>query len=145
MNLALYIHIPYCKQKCPYCDFNSFDDGINKDFVPAIKEEIAIKSKNIGQYQIGSIFFGGGTPTSLPSGQITDILNSCFQRFSIASDCEISIEANPGTIDYQYLKILKENGFNRLSLGCQSFHDDLLKKIGRIHSSDEIYHSVSAA
>ncbi|HJP18917.1 MAG TPA: radical SAM family heme chaperone HemW [Nitrospinota bacterium] len=145
VNIALYIHIPYCKQKCPYCDFNSYDNGINKDFVTALKEEIAIRSKSINQYKIGSVFFGGGTPTSLSSAQITDILKSCFKNFSIDPDCEISIEANPGTIDYQYLKLLRKNGFNRLSLGCQSFNDDLLKKIGRIHDCDEIYHSVSAA
>ncbi len=145
MNLALYLHIPYCKKKCPYCDFNSYDNGIDKDFVTALKEEIGIKSKNIDLYQIGSVFFGGGTPTTLSSAQIADILNFCFKNFSIESDCEVSIEANPGTIDYQYLKILRENGFNRLSLGCQSFNNDLLKKIGRIHNYNEIYQSVSAA
>ena len=145
MNLALYFHIPYCKQKCPYCDFNSYDNGINKDFVTALKEEIGIKSKNIDQYQIGSVFFGGGTPTTLSSFQITDILNFCFNKFSIKSDCEVSIEANPGTIDYQYLKLLRNKCFNRLSLGCQSFNDDLLKKIERIHNCDEIFQSISAA
>ena len=145
MNLALYFHIPYCKQKCPYCDFNSYNNGINKDFVTALKEEIGIKSKNIDQYQIGSVFFGGGTPTTLSSFQITDILNFCFNKFSIKSDCEVSIEANPGTIDYQYLKLLRNKCFNRLSLGCQSFNDDLLKKIERIHNCDEIFQSVSAA
>jgi len=91
MNLALYFHIPYCKQKCPYCDFNSYGNGMNKDFVTALKEEIGIKSKNIDQYQIGSVFFGGGTPTTLSSFQITDILNFCFNKFSIKSDCEVSI------------------------------------------------------
>ena len=145
MNLALYFHIPYCKHKCPYCDFNSYDNGINKDFVTALKEEIGIKSKNIDQYQIGSVFFGGGTPTTLSSFQITDILTFCFNKFSIKSDCEVSIEANPGTIDYQYLKLLRNKCFNRLSLGCQSFNDDLLKKIERIHNCDEIFQSVSAA
>lgn len=145
MNLALYLHIPYCKEKCPYCDFNSYANGINKDFVTALKKEIGIKSKNIDQYQIGSVFFGGGTPTTLSSAQITDILNYCFKMFSIESDCEISIEANPGTVDYQYLEILRENNFNRLSLGCQSFDDDLLKRIERIHDCDEIYKSFSAA
>jgi len=144
MNLALYFHIPYCKQKCPYCDFNSYDNGINKDFVTALKEEIGIKSKNIDQYQIGSVFFGGGTPTTLSSFQITDILNFCFNKFSIKSDCEVSIEVNPGTIDYQYLKLLRSKGFNRLSLGCQSFNDDLLKKIERIHNCDETFQSISA-
>ena len=145
MNLALYFHIPYCKHKCPYCDFNSYDNGINKDFVTALKEEIGIKSKNIDQYQIGSVFFGGGTPTTLSSFQITDILNFCFNKFSIKSDCEVSIEVNPGTIDYQYLKLLRNKGFNRLSLGCQSFNNDLLKKIKRIHNCDEIFQSISAA
>ena len=145
MNLALYFHSPYCKQKCPYCDFNSYGNGMNKDFVTALKEEIGIKSKNIDQYQIGSVFFGGGTPTTLSSFQITDILNFCFNKFSIKSDCEVSIEANPGTIDYQYLKLLRNKCFNRLSLGCQSFNDDLLKKIERIHNCDEIFQSVSAA
>lgn len=145
MNLALYLHIPYCVQKCPYCDFNSYANGINNDFVPALKEEIGIKSKNTDQYQIGSVFFGGGTPTTLSSAQITGILDFCFKKFSIKSDCEISIEANPGTVDYQYLKTLRKSGFNRLSLGCQSFHDDLLKRIGRIHNCDDIYKSFSAA
>jgi oxygen-independent coproporphyrinogen-3 oxidase len=136
---ALYIHIPYCKQKCLYCDFNSFADRDwdDKNYVAALKEEILLKAEGIGPHKIESIFFGGGTPTILPAAQIKDILGFCYKKFSIPSDCEISIEANPDTVDYVYLRALRQGGFNRLSFGCQSFNDNLLRKIGRKHSSLE--------
>ncbi len=145
MTIALYIHIPYCLEKCPYCDFNSYAGAIHSNFVSALKEEIILRSKGLKGYSVKSIFFGGGTPTVLPGDQISDILNCCIKTFSIASDCEISIEANPGTVNYKYFKTLKESGFNRLSLGCQSFENSLLKKVGRIHDSKDIDQSVSAA
>lgn len=147
MDLSLYFHIPYCIQKCLYCDFNSFavTNGINKNFFDALKKEIFFKSEDLGHRQIASIFFGGGTPTICPADKIIEILNYCFERFSIELDCEISIEANPNTVSYEYLKVLKRNGFNRLSLGCQSFNDNILKKIGRLHNSRDIYRNIFAA
>lgn len=147
MVKALYIHIPYCIKKCPYCDFNSYagTNGINKNFIAALKEEIFLRSGEMGLYQIKSIFFGGGTPTIFLPDEISDILNFCLKRFLIASDCEISIEANPGTINHEYLEILQKNGFNRLSIGCQSFNDNLLKKIGRIHNCRDNFESIITA
>lgn len=138
---ALYIHTPYCKQKCQYCDFNSYADknGINKDFINALKEEILLTSEDVRPHRIESIFFGGGTPTILPVDGIIDILNSCFQKFPIGSACEVSIEVNPDTVDYEYLKALRQSGFNRLSFGCQSFNDNLLRKMGRTHNCLDIH------
>lgn len=147
MALSLYFHVPYCEQKCLYCDFNSYavTNGINKNFFDALKKEIFIKSEELGHRPIASIFFGGGTPTICPVEKILEILNYCFERFSIESDCEISIEANPNTVSYEYLKALKRNGFNRLSLGCQAFNNNILKKIGRLHNCRDIYRSIFAA
>jgi oxygen-independent coproporphyrinogen-3 oxidase len=137
MAHSIYIHIPYCKHKCLYCDFNSFADRDwdDKKFVAALKEEILQKTEGIDPHKIESIFFGGGTPTILPSSKIEDILDFLYKKFSISSDCEISIEANPDTVDYVYLKALRQGGFNRLSFGCQSFNDNILQKIGRTHNS----------
>jgi oxygen-independent coproporphyrinogen-3 oxidase len=142
--LALYIHIPFCKRKCKYCSFVSFDNRA-KDitaYIGALKTELRLRSVDD---IIETVYFGGGTPSLLDAKQLSDILNTVKKYYQMVDDAEISIEANPGTIDSQYLSDIKSAGINRLSLGIQSFSDDELKMLGRIHSSKEAKDAVSDA
>ncbi len=146
---GLYIHIPFCVKKCGYCDFNSYPykERIADKYVNALKREryIHLNDSHLRNSKIMTIFFGGGTPTILKVRQLTGILKLCRDSFNLSEDCEITIEANPGTITQNALVSLRKAGFNRLSLGIQSFSNRLLKEIGRVHNTDEIYHSVSWA
>lgn len=136
--LSLYIHLPWCIKKCPYCDFNSHavkNALPEKQYVAKLVEEFSYYSDRVGSRSILSIFFGGGTP-SLFSGQaIGDILVAADKALCIDEKCEITLEANPGTVDYPRFKDFRQAGINRLSLGIQSFQDDKLKSLGRIHDS----------
>lgn len=142
--IALYIHIPFCKRKCKYCSFVSFDDRV-KDipaYIDALKTELRLRSVD---NTIETVYFGGGTPSLLSAEQLSGILNTVNKYFRIVYDAEISIEANPGTVDLQYLSDIKQAGINRLSLGIQSFNDDELMMLGRVHSSKEAKDAVSDA
>lgn len=142
--IGLYIHIPFCFSKCPYCDFfsvDTFDEQLKKRYLAAIKRELEIYSKKILNYQIISIYVGGGTPTILEGSELKDILTSCYKNFHINKRIEITVEANPGTIDREKVKILWQAGANRISLGAQVFSDKILKRIGRIHSKLDILNS----
>ncbi|MCK4816637.1 radical SAM protein, partial [bacterium] len=138
MSFGLYIHIPFCKNKCFYCDFGSVDcssrgAGYTKlinQYLEALKEEIKYYSGKT----IRTIYIGGGTPTIVEGEKIARLLDFCWCNFEVDADAEVSIEANPGTLDKTKLKLLKEAGVNRLSIGVQSFNDRLLKDIGRIHT-----------
>lgn len=125
---SLYIHIPFCKQKCLYCDFNSYSnaDKLINDYVIALKKEI--QSYSFNEYQ--TIYFGGGTPSYIDEKSIIEILN-CV-NYEKAN--EITIEVNPGTVNKEKLKCYIENGINRLSIGLQATQDSILKEIGRIHT-----------
>jgi len=144
MNLGLYIHLPFCRSKCPYCDFNSYplpEGNILENYLHALYEEIDIYSKSLKNHLFESIYLGGGTPTVLSGLSIYNLLNYCKSRFKTDHSMEITIEANPGTIHRKKLEILFQSGINRLSLGGQSFNNALLKKIGRIHSAEDIIYS----
>ncbi len=147
-NIGLYIHIPFCYSKCPYCDFFSIvtDDPLFvKDYLKALKKEIEIYSHKIDGKRISSLYLGGGTPTFLSGQQIVEILERCDWYFQIDKGIEITIESNPATFTMEKAKILRQSGINRLSLGAQSFQDRILKKIGRIHSRQDILHSFQIA
>ena len=134
-DIGLYIHIPFCKKKCSYCDFVSFSDKdslIEKYKEAVIKE---IKNKDISKYKINTIYIGGGTPSILESRDISDIINEVKEY--ILNNAEITIEINPGTADEEKLKKYKEIGVNRLSIGLQSTDNKILKEIGRIHTFEE--------
>ncbi len=140
MNLGLYIHIPFCKQKCLYCDFLSMancSESLISQYVSSLKAEIDMYSKIYSNYNIDTIFIGGGTPTYISCEFIKEILDTIYNKFNVLRNCEISCEANPGTLDIKKLNLLKKAGINRLSLGLQTTSNDLLKKIGRIHSYEE--------
>lgn len=143
---ALYIHIPFCKSKCPYCSFVSFAGMANdfKRYIQAVRSELAGISKHV-KPALTSIFFGGGTPTILACNEISDLLTYCGTIFQLADGAEISVEANPGTIDLIYLKSLKQAGVNRLSLGIQSFADVELKTLGRCHDYLEALRAIAQA
>lgn len=133
---GLYLHIPFCKQKCLYCDFPSFAGLEQKQtqYIQALKKEIETKAVLLKGYQIQTIFFGGGTPTVLPAKTLAELLEMIFQLYDVAEDAEISTEANPGTLDFEMCEILHDAGFNRLSMGVQAWQDTLLQRLGRIHS-----------
>ncbi|MBA7543382.1 Heme chaperone HemW [subsurface metagenome] len=144
MKLGLYLHFPYCISKCPYCDFNSYqlkEDNQISSYISALYQEITAYSQKIKKNSIKTIYLGGGTPTILSGVQIYNILEFCKDKFTISKDAEITIEANPGTLDDEKIKLLTESGINRLSLGAQSFNDLLLKKLGRIHNAQDIVDS----
>lgn len=146
--LGLYIHIPFCVRKCAYCDFCSIggaDRGRLESYVSALCREISAAAYTAKGREVTSIFFGGGTPTYLPTDQIARIVESLRDGFSIAHDAEITIEANPGTVDRRSLEGLLALGFNRISIGVQSFSDRELAVLGRIHTAEEAAECVIAS
>ena len=140
----IYIHIPFCQKKCNYCAFNSKTGGAaEKNFyVEALIKEIYLRGDNSN---VATIYFGGGTPTTLTLAQLEKIICAVRENFSVDKHAEITIEANPGTVNENYLRGLKALGFNRLSLGVQSFDDALLKFLGRIHDSQTAIETVNLA
>jgi len=144
MELGLYLHLPFCISKCPYCDFNSYqlkEDNQISFYISALYQEIKAYSQKLNKSNIKTIYLGGGTPTILSGVQIYNILEFCKDKFIIDKNAEITIEANPGTLDGEKIRLLIESGINRLSLGAQSFDDLFLKKLGRIHNTQDIIDS----
>ncbi|SFU31108.1 radical SAM family heme chaperone HemW [Butyrivibrio sp. INlla21] len=134
-DLSIYVHIPFCARKCLYCDFLSFTaekDLINRYF-DALSKEICLYADTYKDYTVKSVFFGGGTPSLPDTEYICDILDQLHSKFKFSEDVEITIEMNPGTASFDKLIKYKAAGINRLSIGAQSFNDDELKKLGRIH------------
>ena len=143
--MQIYIHIPFCLSKCRYCAFNSIvaDDTIIQRYVKALCNEIKQAAAN---QKISTIYFGGGTPSILTAVQFTNIFEALHDTFDIDDCDEITVEANPGTnLTHEYLNALQRLGVNRLSLGVQSFDDDLLRILGRIHNSNEAIEAVNLA
>ena len=132
--ISIYIHIPFCKTRCGYCDFLTFacNDNMYEPYKNALIKEIRANTA-LKNYTINSIFIGGGTPTILPPSFILEILEA-VATFNISKNAEITIEANPGTLSLSYLRALRESGINRLSIGLQAWQNSLLKKIGRNHN-----------
>ncbi len=148
MSLELYVHIPFCVRKCNYCDFLSFPSGeeVREQYVQALTEEIKRTAYAVNEEKdhtqqpelsVTSVFFGGGTPSLLTAEQINRLMKCIYREFSVVSDAEISIEANPGTLNELKLEALRSAGFNRLSIGLQSTQDKLLCALGRIHTLQE--------
>ncbi len=132
---ACYIHIPFCDHKCIYCDFYSVitSDTITS-FLKSLKEEINYYgSKYSSNRIISSIFFGGGTPSLMEPGYLHEIISAVKDNFDLQEDSEITMETNPGTVDIKKLAAFRKTGINRISIGIQSFNDDELKFLTRIH------------
>jgi len=148
-NPGLYLHVPFCLQKCPYCSFYSVSGRLDlgKRFVTAVNRQIQQFAGwgETRKHPLTTIFFGGGTPSMLPPGILGQLLQSCRQQFPCAEEMEISIEVNPATINGRGLQILRQAGFNRLSIGVQSLNDQELKRIGRAHSAAEAVQSFHMA
>ena len=134
---GMYIHIPFCRQKCTYCDFPSYQ-GLEDYFdvyAYALRQEIESSQSLLGTKPFDTIYFGGGTPTVLSIKELNRILETVYNQFTINSDVEITIEANPGEVDAQYLRQLYELGINRISFGVQTFRDDHLRVLHRTHTA----------
>ncbi|HQF41342.1 MAG TPA: radical SAM family heme chaperone HemW [Ignavibacteriaceae bacterium] len=146
-NSAIYIHIPFCDHKCIYCDFYSIITTDNiQSFLSALKKEIIYYSSLYNSDRnISSVFFGGGTPSLMEPDYIAEILNCIEDNFSLDNNAEITLETNPGTVDIKRLKAFKIAGINRISIGIQSFNEDELKFLTRIHDSQTAIKTVEDA
>tara|TARA_B100002019_G_scaffold169006_1_gene146117 strand:- start:480 stop:1619 length:1140 start_codon:yes stop_codon:yes gene_type:complete len=151
--IGLYIHIPWCEKKCPYCDFNSheikrnkFTHKNNKEYLNALFDDIdyEVVQQN-SKVKINSIFIGGGTPSLMPPQFYFELFEKLRRSFDFTQDVEVTLEANPGAVDINHFKGFKQVGINRLSIGCQSFSDAQLNSLGRVHKSCDIYTAYEAA
>ncbi len=146
--LSLYVHLPWCVQKCPYCDFNSYsmgDDAPRERYLEALLLDAQAESERAAGRELVSIFLGGGTPSVFSPKQIARLLEGVESRFALASDIEITMEANPGTVECGDPAGYRQAGVNRLSIGAQTFSAEALATLGRIHSVDEISRAVDEA
>ena len=147
--LSLYIHIPWCIKKCPYCDFNSHKFDTKKlpedAYIKALINDLILSLPLINNRIIQTIFIGGGTPSLFSGESINSLLNSVRSLLSVSPFAEITMECNPGTIDIQYLKEYRDAGVNRISIGCQSFNDRHLKILGRMHIKNDTIRAINLA
>lgn len=146
--LGMYIHIPWCPTRCIYCDFNTYIDGgpdLKAGYQAALLREIQESGISLDRPRLDTIFFGGGTPTTLAPAQLTKLVEAVKAAFDLNPAAEITIEANPGTLSLDYLRELRRGGINRLSIGVQSFNDYELKFLSRLHSSREAHKAVEHA
>ncbi len=149
-SIGLYIHIPFCRQKCLYCDFPSWagKEGQMQAYVDALTAEIQAQGKRYANREVISVFFGGGTPTALEIPMLAQLMRAVSESFRGAADAEITTEANPGTLSFEMAAALKKMGFNRLSMGVQAWQNSILRSLGRIHTIEEFlenYHAVRQA
>ncbi len=144
--IGVYVHIPYCLKKCRYCDFVSVPiDETAGRYRSAVLREIDLSAQKYPGERVKSVFFGGGTPTALQPDDLCAILNAIRKAFPVEPDAEISTECNPKTVGYEGLKRLFDAGFNRLSIGLQATQNQLLKRIGRVHTFEEFLSTYRAA
>ena len=146
--LSLYIHLPWCVRKCPYCDFNSYrlgEDPPEQAYIDALIRDLDQDLPRVWGRRIQSIFLGGGTPSLFSPHSIDALLSAVRARLPFDADREVTLEANPGTVDTERFEGFREAGVNRLSIGVQSFEEEKLRALGRIHGRDEALHAADAA
>jgi putative oxygen-independent coproporphyrinogen III oxidase len=146
--LSLYVHMPWCVKKCPYCDFNSHElvGSLAADaYVEALTRDLELALPMIWGRRVHSIFFGGGTPSLFPAASIDQLLAAFRARLTIQADCEVTLEANPGTFEAEKFRDYRSAGINRLSIGIQSFNPRHLKALGRIHDDTEAWRAIEIA
>ena len=147
--LGLYVHLPWCVRKCPYCDFNSHEVGHGAfpegAYVEALIKDLRFTAPGAEERPIRSIFFGGGTPSLFSGTSMGVLMQAISENLNLAEAAEITLEANPGTVEAHHFKEYRQHGINRLSIGVQSLRDDSLKQIGRIHSAAEAVQAVYTA
>ena len=143
--LALYLHIPFCAAKCAYCDFASYPgrEDVWQRYTDALADELLSWKPVLGGYEVRTIFFGGGTPSLLPAEKIVRLMNGIRDCADLRPDAEITLEANPGTLTAEKLRLYREAGINRISLGAQAMDDRLLRALGRIHTVQQVAEAVS--
>lgn len=145
-TLGLYIHIPFCISKCPYCDFYSgTDDSLMGRYTDALVLHMEDYAESASSYDVDTVYFGGGTPTSMPVACLLDVTDGIYDNFTLREDTEFTVEANPATVTYSGLKKLRRAGVNRLSIGLQSADDGELKALGRVHTFDDFRESYDFA
>ncbi len=146
--LALYVHIPWCVRKCPYCDFNSHQakgEVPEQAYVEALVTDLELSLPDVWGRRVYSVFFGGGTPSLFSAAAIGTLISAFRARLPLAADCEITLEANPGTFEAEKFRGYREAGVNRLSIGIQSFNPAHLKALGRIHDDKEARRAIEIA
>ena len=146
--LGLYIHIPFCRSKCAYCDFYSLPNGeaMFKRYAAALRRHLAETAPSAARHQVDTVYFGGGTPTLLGPRLLLDVLDTVLHKYDAAKDAEVTLEANPESAqDWRELRKLRRGGFNRLSLGAQCADDAILRAIGRVHTWDQVESAAAAA
>ena len=142
----IYIHIPFCKQKCSYCNFHfSTSYQLKDEMISAIKKEISLRKDELQNQNLSSLYFGGGTPSVLSSNEINEIIDEVLKYFSFENDVEITLEANPDDLNSEFLKEISKSPINRLSIGTQSFFEDDLKLMNRAHNSSQAEDSIKRA
>ena len=149
-KLSVYVHVPFCNAKCRYCDFVSFraEKGVQEEYFAALKKEMLLRREEWEGSEISTVYFGGGTPSSVETRLVTDTLDFMKKNMTIRDDAEITVEANPESADREKLAAFRKAGFNRLSMGLQSANDETLRRIGRIHDSKrfmEAFHDARKA
>ncbi len=146
--LGLYLHIPFCKSKCLYCDFCSLpraDEELKSTYVAAMHRAVEAWGARAHDYTVDTVYFGGGTPTSLSARALTGLLEAVDKHFSLSPDCEITTECNPMTGEATDFSALRTSGFNRLSIGVQSLHREELRALGRLHTGEDFFRTLEAA
>jgi oxygen-independent coproporphyrinogen-3 oxidase len=140
---GIYVHVPFCKRKCIYCNFYSIVTTKKiEEYVLVLEKEIKMRKE---KYEITTLYFGGGTPTLLPTHSLKKIMNAIYETFDVADEIECTIEGNPEQFTPEYLKDLKNLGFNRISIGIQSFNDEILHFLGRTHSAKDAFVAIENA
>mgnify|MGYP000626430052 CR=1 FL=1 len=143
---GIYIHVPYCKQKCEYCDFYSVVTNEGKqEFSDLLIRELSLRMCYLPNSRIETIYFGGGTPSLLSAMQVEEVINAIAKQFELVHNAEITFEANPDDLDTEYLGALRHIGINRLSIGIQSFSDTDLRALGRRHNATQAVYAVNSA
>ncbi len=145
--IALYVHWPWCVRKCPYCDFNSRVGNYKREesrYIETLLVDLKAIASQIHR-PISSIYFGGGTPSLMSEEGLSNLLEGIYERFTVIEGAEVSLEANPGTVTKEKLQSFFKSGVTRLSIGAQSFNDEMLRALGRIHTSSEAKDAIKAA
>ena len=148
-SLGIYVHIPFCRSKCEYCDFYSIPGARSRDLMDRYLDAVILHIREAAQgaagYEVDTVYFGGGTPSLLSPAQIAQILETAADCFPLSPDTEVTMEANPAAAAPEQLRRFRESGVNRLSFGVQSLSDSQLKRLGRLHTAQEAVETVCAA
>ena len=146
-GMSLYVHVPFCETKCPYCDFNTYAgiEVLVPGYINALKHELLQWGKLLDHHCLATVFFGGGTPSYLPTRDLAGLIAQITNSFDLAPDAEVSLEANPGDLTRERAHAVRRAGFNRLSIGVQSMDDGELRMLGRRHTAEQATRAVAAA